>query len=390
MHVVVLGGAGLTGRCAVRDLLETTDWEITIADYAFGKAEELADKLRSRRVSAKYVDVKNLRETVKVIKDAGLVVNGVQYYYNIEVMRACLEAKAPYIDFGGLYHMTLKQLELREKFSKAGLTALIGVGAQPGVSNVMIRYAVDKLDNVETIRIRDGWKDLTKGAPPFLVTWSFATVMDELTLPAVVYRNGEFKEMPPLTEKESVTFPEPVGLQDVYLTLHSELATVPTSFKNKGLKNCDWKEGGPEFIRYKLLADMALTSDKPIEIGGIKIAPKNFILKNLEANNLIGFPEGIDPNDYETTRVEVVGLKDGKSVVYVLDVIFPPKKEWHASCSQYNVGVPASIAAQMLVNGEIQEKGVVPPELCINPEPFFEELAKRGIYTYVQERKLLK
>ncbi|MDH7606892.1 MAG: saccharopine dehydrogenase NADP-binding domain-containing protein [Candidatus Bathyarchaeota archaeon] len=63
-------------------------------------------------MSVTQVDVKNIEETVKVIKDADVVVNGVQYYFNIDVMKACLKAKVPYIDFGGLYHMTLKQLEL--------------------------------------------------------------------------------------------------------------------------------------------------------------------------------------------------------------------------------------------------------------------------------------
>lgn len=386
MHAVVLGGAGLTGRCAVRDLLETTSWDITVADYAFEKAKEFAEQLKSKRISVKHVDVKNIEETVKVIKDADIVINGVQYYFNIDVMKACLKAKVPYIDFGGLYHVTLKQLELDDEFKKAGQTALIGMGAQPGVSNLMIKYAADKLETVETVKIRDGWIDLTEGAPPFVVTWSFATIMDEITLPAVVFENGVFKEVPPLTGKETVHFPEPVGQQEVYLTLHSELATIPKSFLKKGLKNCDWKEGGPGFIRYTLLRDMCLTSEKPIEVKGVKIPPRDFVLKTLEANNLIGFPKNVEPNDYEITRVEVFGKRKGKKVTYVLDTIFPAKKEWHVSCSQYNVGVPASIAAQMLLSGEVKEKGVVPPEACINPEPFFQELAKRNIHVYVQER----
>ncbi|MEM2567422.1 MAG: saccharopine dehydrogenase NADP-binding domain-containing protein, partial [Candidatus Bathyarchaeia archaeon] len=339
MHAVVLGGAGLTGRCAVRDLLETTSWDITVADYAFEKAKEFAEQLKSKRISVKHVDVKNIEETVKVIKDADIVINGVQYYFNIDVMKACLKAKVPYIDFGGLYHVTLKQLELDDEFKKAGQTALIGMGAQPGVSNLMIKYAADKLETVETVKIRDGWIDLTEGAPPFVVTWSFATIMDEITLPAVVFENGVFKEVPPLTGKETVHFPEPVGQQEVYLTLHSELATIPKSFLKKGLKNCDWKEGGPGFIRYTLLRDMCLTSEKPIEVKGVKIPPRDFVLKTLEANNLIGFPKNVEPNDYEITRVEVFGKRKGKNVTYVLDTIFPAKKEWHVSCSQYNVGV---------------------------------------------------
>jgi saccharopine dehydrogenase-like NADP-dependent oxidoreductase len=110
----------------------------------------------------------------------------------------------------------------------------------------------------------------------------------------------------------------------------------------------------------------------------------------LAEKKLLGYPESVIPDDYETTRVQVFGEKKKQKVVYNADVIFPPKKEWRASCSQYDVGIPASIAAQMIAKGDISVKGAVPPEVCVDPEPFIAELAKRNIKVYETSKKLLK
>lgn len=387
MKVVVLGGYGLTGSCTVRDLVETSNAEVVIAGRNLSKALSLAEKIKSKRVSAAQVDASNPDDIKRVIKDADVVVNAVQYYYNLTVMKACLEAKVHYLDFGGLYHVTKKQLELDREFREANLIAILGMGAQPGISNIMARYAAENMDYVYSIRLRDGWIDLTENAPPFYVTWSFLTVMDLLTLPAVVFEDGEYREVAPLSRSEKVLFPEPVGIQEVYVTLHSEVLTLPISFKDKGIRYVDWMEGGPGFVRYKLLVDMNLTRSEPIKFKGVEISPREFVNAVIEETGLEGLPENVIPNDWEATKVIVDGKIDGKKATYTVEVIFPPRKEWRASCSQCGTGIPGSIVAQMIAKGEIEERGALPPEKCVKPKPFFEELLKRGIQVYVTLRK---
>lgn len=390
MKIVVLGGYGLTGQCAVWDLVESPNVsEVVIVGRNLEKARKLAEKIKNSKISIERADATKHEDLVKVLKDADVAINAVQYYYNLNIMKACLEAKVHYIDFGGLFHMTREQLKLDEDFKRANLTAVIGMGAEPGITNVMAKYAVENLDFVDSIHIRDGWIDLTEDAPPFYVTWSFLTLMDELTFPAIVFENGEYKEVPPLSRKETVTFPPPVGIQDVYVTLHSEVLTLPVSFKNKGVKNVDWMEGGPGFINYKLLVDMHLASNKPIKFKNIEIIPREFVHSVLQAAGLLGLPENVTPNDFEVSRVIVSGQKDGKRVTYVLDALYPPRKEWGVSCSQHNVGVPGSIVAQMIAKGKINQKGVLPPEKCVNPVEFFNELGKRGIEIHITVKKKL-
>ena len=382
MKIVVLGGAGLTGRCAVRDLVESPRVsEVVVADVDRARTEKLVSSIRSSKVKAATVDVKDHRSTATILNDADVALNAVQYYFNLDVMKAALDAKTHYLDLGGLYHMTLKQLELDNDFAKAGLTAVVGMGAVPGISNVMARWAVDRLDSVDTIRIRDAWRDLTPNAPRFVATWSIQTFADEFMQNAIIYENGVYKEVPPITLGETVTFPHPIGEVEAYTTLHSELATFPTSFKDKGIRNVNWKEGGPKgwHLDYQLIVALGLASEDLLVINNVSISPRKFFLKLLASKNLLGHPGDITPDDWECSRVEVVGKKSGKPVELQLEVLYHSKKDWKASTAQYGVGIPASIIAQMLGEGRIEKKGVLPPENCVEPTVLFNELARRDM-----------
>jgi saccharopine dehydrogenase-like NADP-dependent oxidoreductase len=387
MKVVVLGGAGLTGQCAVRDLVESGKVsEVVIADINQPKAREVADSIPKGNVSATYVDLRNRKETADVLKGADVALNAAYYRFHVEAMEAALMAKTHYLDQGGLSFLEsghdltkFKQMQLNVRFKEAGLTALVCMGNCTGISNVTSRYVVDKLDSVETIRIRDGWKDFTKGAPPWLVTWSIDTLLDEFAMSAIIFENGEYKEVPALSRKEVVNFPEPVGTQDVYITRHSEQLTLPFSFRNKGIRNVSWMEGGPGFLETKTLADAGFKSNEPVDVDGMKISPRKFLLNLLASRNLLGYPKGVTVDDYETARVEVAGQRDGKEAVYTIDWVGSAKKEWGASAGEYLVGVPSSIAAQMLAQGQIEQKGVVLPENCVDPKTFLTELTRRGI-----------
>src|SRR3954471_3528333 len=113
MKYIVIGGAGAMGRIAVRDLVEfaEVDDQIVVGDYNFEKAEELVGGYRDSRVTAKQVDVMSLDETVEVLRGAVVVLNCLQHNLNPFVMEAALRAGCDYIDLGGLFHWTRKQLQ---------------------------------------------------------------------------------------------------------------------------------------------------------------------------------------------------------------------------------------------------------------------------------------
>ena len=383
MKAVVLGGGGLTGRCSVRDLATGGVFDSVVSADLDRDLAEAAAKAAGRRATAATIDVRNKEAVVALLRGADVVVNAVQYTFNLVAMQAALEARVPYLDFGGLFHMTRKQLAMDEAFRRAGRVAIPGLGQVPGISNVLAMQACEDLDRADTIVIRDGWRDLTVGGPEVSFTWSPSTFLDEMILPAQVFENGVYREYPPMSGAEEFDFAAPVGRTRVYRTLHSEPATLPESLKTKGLTHCEWKEGGPGIEVLRTMAVLGLGSDTPVDVRGQKVSPREFTLALVKREKLLGAPEGVTVVDWEVLDIEVRGSKGGTPVVRHALGRFPPRPDWHLTATEYAVGVAGAVGAELIVQGKVKEHGVVPPERCVPAAPFREALRKRGIDTTI-------
>ncbi len=378
MKIVVVGGSGITGTAAVLDLLDNKTVEnVLIIDL-------VEKKFSDPRVTFKKIDVRNHDELAKAIKGYDVLINASQYYFNLDVMDAALKAKVPYIDFGGLYHMTKKQLELNDLFAKEGILAVIGMGAQPGVSSVAASYAVNKMDKVNSIIIRDAWVDKTEGAK-YYFSWSPLTLMDELTLPAIHFENGNFVETPPMSRSETFHFGPEIGEVTVYRTIHSEIATMPESFKEKGVKYVEWLEGSKDILNMKMIVDMGFGKKEKYKLNDLEFIPRDFFIEFLKSQGILTPPNDIQIKDYERTVVDVTGEENGKSknVKIIIDFKYDEAKKLSASAKE--VGVPGSIVAQMIASGILKGKGVKPPEQIIPPKILFAELGKRDIKVRYEE-----
>jgi len=383
MKAVVLGGGGLTGQSTVRDLATGGLFDSVVAADLNADLAKASAKAAGERASAVTIDVRKKPAVVKLLKGADVLVNAVQYTFNLDVMAAALEAHVPYLDFGGLFHMTRRQFELDETFRQAKLLAIPGLGQVPGISNVLAMQACEDLDTVESLMIRDGWRDLTVGAPEISFTWSPSTFLDEMVLKAQVFENGAYKEYPAMSGAEEFEFGPPVGKTRVYRTLHSEPATLPDSLRSKGIKHCEWREGGPGIEVLRTMALLGLASDEPLDVKGQKVSPREFTLALLRRGKLLGAPEGVTVNDWELFDIEVKGTKGGKPVLRHAIGRFPPRPDWHLTATEYVVGIAGAVGAELIVQGKVKAVGVVPPEKCIPPAPFRTALAKRGVETTI-------
>ncbi len=318
---IVLGGCGAIGRVVVRDLLESHRAnQITVADF------RPVTLIRSQRVKTVFADARRAD-----LRGHDVVINCTQHNFNLHVMRAALRDRVHYIDLGGLFMWTRRQLKLHRSFERAGLTAVLGMGCAPGIVNVMARALSPK----RSVKIRVATKDFNP-APGF--PYSAQTIREELTLTAWIVKGGKFKEMPPRTGWERMKFPAPVGWQWLVRTRHSEVATLPVTF---GLRECDFKVGfDRQFVRDVMAGKIP---NQPVDRGR--------------------------PDDYEIARV----VADGR----VMECHARSRK--HASAGDVDTGCPPSIVAQMIVTGQITQRGVLPPEVAVPMEPFFKELAKRGM-----------
>lgn len=383
-RAVIVGGGGLTGQCTVRDLAHSSEFdEVVAADLDLRLAERARARAGGNRVQAVHVDVRNPHALRELLAGASVCVNAVQYTFNLDVMAACRDARVPYLDFGGLFHMTRRQMELDAQYRAAKLLAIPGLGQVPGVSNVLAMEATRDLDRVDSIVIRDGWVDRTRNGPPLMFTWSPSTFLDEMVQPAVVYENGEYHEYPPMSAPEEYPFAPPVGVVRVYRTLHSEPATLPESLRAKGLRHCEWKEGGPGIDALRTMALLGLASNEPVKVGAHSVAPREFLLALLKREKLLGVPEGLTVDDAEVCDIEVHGAVRGQSVERRALARFPSRPDWGLTATEYAVGVAGAIGAELIARGEIRGWGVLPPERCVPAGSFRAALARHGIETTV-------
>jgi len=383
LRVVVLGGAGAMGRITVKDLFETApkDTEILIADFNLTAARRLAKSYRSARVQAAMADATDVRATARLLKGAFAVINSVQYQHNVAVMRAALAAGAHYLDLGGLFHVTRQQLKLNAEFRRAGLLAILGIGAAPGIVNVLARSVADELSAVYEIHVQVGGVDRTPGrvATPLGTSYSIQTVLEESTLPAAIFTNGKFRFVEPMSGMLEVHFPDPVGLRRPALTLHSEVATLPLSYRKKGIREASFRIAFDEELDAKLrfLRALGISAADPVKVGRTQVIPRELLLSLLKQLPTPPPPSG-PPDEYEVLRVVVRGARDNQSVEEIVDCHVPGIPAWGMGID-VDTGCPPSIAVQMMARGEITARGALAPECVVPPEPFFRELAARGM-----------
>ena len=383
MKIVVLGGAGKMGCIAVQTLAgdERVD-EVVIADFNLENAKTVADYLGSPKVKIAHVDVNDHSGLVSTLQGADTCLNATVYYTNLQIMEACIEAGVNYTDMGGLFHTTLKQLKLSDRFAEKGISAVLGMGSAPGVPNIQSRYAADRLDMIEYVRIYDG----IKPPPPDNVSFTYAvpTILDEMTLEPMAFENGEFVAKQPLTGFEDYWFSPPLGLLPMHYSLHSEVATIPITFKDKGIQECFfkinyWGMAKETVEKVNVLAQFGFAGKEPVDVSGAKITPREFMVAMMgnyvpPITDFLAPPKNQPPNWIKEIVTEVKGTKDGKEAIYRLGTL--------TLKGALPTGAAPAITAIWLAEKRVPP-GVYPPEVALEPEPFFKELETIGIVTQV-------
>jgi saccharopine dehydrogenase-like NADP-dependent oxidoreductase len=384
MRIAIVGAAGTQAQGVIRDLCTSPGvTEVVLVDL-----EKSKDVLASRqhawgegKASIRIADAADPTSLRAAIRGAKVTANCVGHDFNLRVMEACLAEGSHYLDTGGLFHVCRKQMQLDLQWKQAGLTAILGMGSAPGIVSVMAGYCGHYLDTVEYIYLRDGIANYAKSDFPITIPYAPQTLLQEFTDPAYIFENGEWQEVPPFSLGETIDFPQPVGTMTVYPTLHSEVATVPVSFKAKGIKHMSFKLGLPADFEQKMrfLAGIGFGATTPLCVKGAKIAPRDYFVALAET-----FPKPTGkPADYKCLRVDARGTKSGDDIEMRLEMMCSPCEAWNMKTGPYSVGVPVGITARMLGTGIITERGCVAPELGVPAETFFTFCGKRDMHTKV-------
>lgn len=379
MHIIVLGGAGAMGRITVRTLTEDADIErITIADYSEERAREVATHLASPRLEVRQINVNDPERLRSLLRGADVALSAVDYIHNLPILTACIAERVHYADLGGLFHMSRTLMKLNAEAEAAGITAIMGMGGTPGITNMLARLAVDELDQVESIKVQLGCADATPTSSPLLAPYSLRTILDEFTREPQVFQDGQWYPQQPLSGQEELLFPPPVGPATAVYSLHSECATLPLSFRDKGIRHVSFKIAfPPDFLsKLSLLADLGFGTQTPIVLQGVRIVPREVLIHLVEARTV----QAEEPEDCDVLRVVVAGEAGGQRVEITKQVVVFPYRRWGASAGALDTGTPLAIVGQMLARGEITQRGTHGPEVCVPSEPFFRALARYDMH----------
>lgn len=391
MRIAIFGGAGHIGSRVVRELNKRApDAELIIADKNLEGAKRLASELGGN-ISAQLVDADDPKSLLSVMEGVDVAIStiGPYYKYGRKLLEAAIGAKTDFVDIDDDYDATRDCLELDAEAKRAGITAIIGLGASPGLTNLMAKHGAEKLDQVDEIHTAWAWTALDPRMGPAIIAHYFHAITGKIP----TYRDGKWIEIPAFSEPEIVEFPPPLNGIEVRHCGHPEPLTIPRYIRgvkvvtNKGVI---WPKILADVSR--TLADLGWTSLKELKIDGVSVP-----LRDILVRLTLVLPEFISPETLDAAvreaqerygdymmgagfRAEVKGERRGKEVRYAYGVACPS--------ATLSTALPTAIGALMIARGEVEGKGVFAPEGIIDPRALLKEIAREMEIVEIEEKAL--
>jgi len=367
--------------CQNSDVFE----EIMIASRTKSKCDALKEKLDGGKTIIKtaQVDADNVDELVALIRAFApdVVINLALPYQDLTIMDACLITKTNYVDTANYEPVDTAKFEYkwqwayRERFEKAGITALLGSGFDPGVTGVFSAYAQKhQFDEISEIDILDA--NAGDHGYPFATNFNPEINIREITAKGSYWDNGGWVETEPMEIKRVYNFPE-IGNKDMYLLHHEEIESLAQNIK--GIKRIRFfMTFGQSYLTHlKCMENVGMTSIVPIDYEGKKIVPLQFL------KAVLPDPATLGPRTKGKTNIGCIfkGSKDGADKTYYLYNVCDHEQCYREVGSQaisYTTGVPAMIGAMLVLNGTWRKPGVHNIEE-FDPDPFMEALNEWGL-----------
>jgi saccharopine dehydrogenase (NAD+, L-lysine-forming) len=377
---VLIVGVGSVGSVIAQYLQQDGSvGTLTLADKDVSRARSIAAKRGKTRVKAVKVDASDPKELRRLLKGKGIVVNSGHYAFNEPLMQFCAELGVAYVDLASSKMMS--QLARDKEFREADTLGVVGLGEDPGLSNIYARYAADRLTRVAAIKVRDGEFSVSK-LHGFVPLFSPEIFFEEVLMDAIIFADGKVRHLPPMTEKETYEFPPPMGKQTVYALEHEEVQTLPYYIK-KGVRYVDFKLAlSDEFVsNVKLLKELGLMSTKPIDVKGVRVRPFDVFIATLP----IPVSVASALHGHAGISVEVSGTSRGKEIKYTLSTQMSHEeayRQYKANATSFLTGIVPAVYVSAFVRGKVKQKGVIPAEM-LDADLMLGELAKAGVETTV-------
>jgi len=398
MKRVLQIGAGGVGGVVAHKLAMNRDVfsHITLASRTLAKCEEIKKQIKERDrgdIDICTVDADSVDELVALIEriKPDLVLNIALPYQDLTIMEACLKTGVDYLDTANYEHPDTAKFEYKEqwayneRYKNAGVTALLGSGFDPGVTNVFCAYAQKHyFDEIHYIDILDC--NAGDHGYPFATNFNPEINLREVSAKGRYWESGKWIETKPLEIKEVWDYPE-IGEKDSYVLYHEELESLVQNIK--GLKRIRFfMTFGQSYITHmNCLQNVGMLGIDEVEHNGCKIIPIQFL------KTLLPDPASLAGRTKGKTNIGcyITGVKDGKEkTIYIYNVCDHEEcfREVHSQAISYTTGVPAVVGAMMIAKGLWKKSGVWNMEQ-MDPDPFLEELAKQGLpWSVIEDCKL--
>lgn len=391
-RALIIGAGGVAGVAAHKCC---ENFEVFSDIMIASRTKEKCDKLKEHceeykkkvgsgtNIETARVDADNVDELVKLIKSykPEIVINVALPYQDLTIMDACLETKVNYLDTANYEPPDTAKFEYkwqwayREKFEKAGITAILGSGFDPGVTGVFCAYAqkhiFDEINYIDILDCNGG-----DHGYPFATNFNPEINIREVSANGSYWQDGKWIETKPMEIKREYDFDE-VGVKDMYLLHHEELESLGLNIK--GIKRIRFfMTFGESYLTHlKCLENVGMTSIEPITYEGHEIIPLQFL------KAVLPDPASLGPRTVGKTNIGCIftGKKDGEEKTYYLYNVCDHQecyKEVGSQAVSYTTGVPAMIGAAMVLSGKWKKPGVYNVEE-MDPDPFMEDLNKFGL-----------
>lgn len=387
MGKALIIGCGGVASVAIHKCCQNNDVfeEICIASRTKSKCDALKEKLSGGKtiIHTAQVNADNTDELIALIESfqPDVVLNLALPYQDLTIMDACLATKTNYVDTANYEPLNTAKFEYkwqwdyRDRFEKAGITALLGSGFDPGVTGVFSAYAQKhQFDEINYIDILDA--NAGDHGYPFATNFNPEINIREVSAKGSYWENGKWIETEPMEIKRVYDFPE-IGEKDMYLLHHEELESLALNIKGIRRIRFFMTFGQSYLTHLKCLENVGMTSIEPIEFEGKQIVPLQFL------KAVLPDPASLGPRTKGKTNIGCIfqGKKDGKEKTYYLYNVCDHQECYREVGSQaisYTTGVPAMIGAMLLMNGTWNKPGVHNIEE-FDPDPFMDALNKWGL-----------
>ena len=387
MAKVLIIGCGGVASVAIHKCCQHPEVfeEICIASRTVAKCDALKEKLKGgkTKIQTAQVDADHVEELVALIEgfQPDLVMNLALPYQDLTIMDACLATGTDYLDTANYEPLDTAKFEYkwqwayRDRFEKAGITALLGCGFDPGVTGVFSAYAQKhEFDEIHYIDILDA--NAGDHGYPFATNFNPEINIREVSAKGSYWENGKWVETEPMEIKRVYNFPE-IGERDMYLLHHEELESLGQNIRGIRRIRFFMTFGQSYLTHLKCLENVGMTSIKPITFEGKQIVPLQFL------KAVLPDPATLGPRTKGKTNIGCIfqGVKDGKEKTYYLYNVCDHQECYREVGSQaisYTTGVPAMIGAMMMLTGKWKKPGVYNVEE-FDPDPFMEQLNRCGL-----------